>query len=233
MSPPHSHLPWAACSAWRYDGGGLGGCLDTGLFVPNPAWLLGMRLSCSQIHTQRGQGRLWRGWGWGLSTRAPSQCPTSQMLAAAPQVGWFPQHRVLGAGEEGPTWHPLAATLPSVLLCQACLQLLPAEGKPGVGVGAWRVHGVPTRGGLEGQAPHANALLMVAFLLSAQNGAVPNEAIKKDHSLQRGNWGNQIEFVLTSVGYAVGLGNVWCFPYLCYRNGGGTQRAQGRGQPRG
>lgn len=65
MSPPHSHLPWAACSVWRYDGGGLGGCLDTGPFVPNPAWLLGMRLSCSQILTQRGEGRLWRGWGWG------------------------------------------------------------------------------------------------------------------------------------------------------------------------
>jgi len=30
-----------------------------------------------------------------------------------------------------------------------------------------------------------------------------------DENQQRGNWDNPIEFFLSSLGYAVGLGNVW------------------------
>ncbi|XP_058483268.1 sodium- and chloride-dependent GABA transporter ine [Solea solea] len=43
-----------------------------------------------------------------------------------------------------------------------------------------------------------------------------------DKQLSRPTWSRQIEFTLAGIGCAVGLGNVWRFPYLCYRSGGGA-----------
>jgi NSS family neurotransmitter:Na+ symporter len=39
---------------------------------------------------------------------------------------------------------------------------------------------------------------------------------------QRSKWGTNLGFLLAAIGSAIGLGNIWRFPYVAYKNGGGT-----------
>lgn len=41
-------------------------------------------------------------------------------------------------------------------------------------------------------------------------------------SAQRENWSGRSAFIIAAIGSAVGLGNIWRFPYVAYENGGGV-----------
>ena len=37
----------------------------------------------------------------------------------------------------------------------------------------------------------------------------------------RDRWSRKIEFLFACIGFCVGYGNIWRFPYMCFKNGGG------------
>ncbi|KHN80423.1 Sodium-dependent serotonin transporter [Toxocara canis] len=53
-------------------------------------------------------------------------------------------------------------------------------------------------------------------------------ALRRRSSVVRDKWANKIEFLLAVIGYAVDLGNIWRFPSVCYKHGGGSLKTPAR-----
>lgn len=74
---------------------------------------------------------------------------------------------------------------------------------------------------LEEPVDYKQSVLNVAGEAGGKQKAAEEELDAED----RPAWNSKLQYILAQIGFSVGLGNIWRFPYLCQKNGGG------KGQP--
>uniref|UniRef100_A0ABI7YD20 Transporter n=1 Tax=Felis catus TaxID=9685 RepID=A0ABI7YD20_FELCA len=71
---------------------------------------------------------------------------------------------------------------------------------------------------LEEPVDYKQSILNVAGEAGGKQKAAEEELDAED----RPAWNSKLQYILAQIGFSVGLGNIWRFPYLCQKNGGGA-----------
>ncbi|CAO2599678.1 Sodium-dependent neutral amino acid transporter SLC6A17 [Lemmus lemmus] len=71
---------------------------------------------------------------------------------------------------------------------------------------------------LEEPVDYKQSVLNVAGETGGKQKAAEEELDAED----RPAWNSKLQYILAQIGFSVGLGNIWRFPYLCQKNGGGA-----------